>query len=58
MVFEPRCFDLDVARTGRDCQRYSWLAAPGKTFSNMAKTVAAGEMHNSFAAPVARLRRI
>jgi hypothetical protein len=48
MVFEPRRFGLDVARTGRDCQRYSSLSGTGKAFTDMVKTGAAGgEMHNS-----------
>jgi hypothetical protein len=59
MVFEPRRFDLDVARTGHDCQRLFDARSTGKTFTNMVKTVAAsGEMHNCFAASVARPRRI
>jgi len=59
MVFEPRRFDLDVARTGRDCQRLLVARGTGKAFTNMVKTVAAGgEMHNCFAGSVARLTRI
>jgi hypothetical protein len=59
MVFEPRRFDLDVARTGRDCQRLFVARGAGKAFTNMVKTVAAsGEMHSSFAGSVARPRRI
>jgi hypothetical protein len=59
MVFEPRRFDLDVARTGRDCQRLFVARCTGKAFINMVKTVAAsGEMHNCFAASVARPHRI
>jgi hypothetical protein len=59
MVFEPRRFDLDVARTGGDCQRLFVARNASKAFTNMVKTVAiGGEIHNSFAGSVAHPRRI